>query len=229
MIVSQAGRGWWGPTSDAKGDVFWPGTDAGARAELRPRSQMPAGFRRIIAKFPAGGQGSAPKQHECVAERWTRRKAVWPILQPRAISPGNGHGESRNRMTKPMSRPALSVDSFWPAGRQHRDPSTRRWHGGSAYRGHDVLKLPEPLGSDTSIPPNLAFQRQNVAVLIPCLRHTSAVESPASRSRSTATICCSETERRLKLAANLRKATKYGCAIEASVRGNRRFPRQTVF
>ena len=43
--------------------------------------------------------------------------------------------------------------------------------------------LPAPLLANPADP--------QVAVLIPCLRHTSAVESPASCSRSTAMICSS--------------------------------------
>src|SRR3546814_4315038 len=44
---------------------------------------------------------------------------------------------------------------------------------------------------DTSMPPYLAFHAYSVALLMPCLRHTSAVFIPPSCSRSTAMICSS--------------------------------------
>src|SRR3984885_14688817 len=46
--------------------------------------------------------------------------------------------------------------------------------------------------SETSMPPYLAFQLYSVASDTPCLRARSAVFTPASCSRSTATICSSE-------------------------------------
>src|SRR3546814_4885015 len=44
---------------------------------------------------------------------------------------------------------------------------------------------------DTSMPPYLAFHAYSVALLMPCLRHTSAVFIPPSCSRSPAMICSS--------------------------------------
>src|SRR3546814_4111409 len=41
------------------------------------------------------------------------------------------------------------------------------------------------------LPPYLAFHAYSVALLMPCLRHTSAVFIPPSCSRSTAMICSS--------------------------------------
>ena len=41
------------------------------------------------------------------------------------------------------------------------------------------------------MPPYLAFHLKKVALLIPCLRQTSAVFTPASCSRSTPMICSS--------------------------------------
>jgi len=79
LIVSHGGRGWWDPTSDAKGDVFGlvqrlePGLSFG---HVRKRLRQFAG---LSPRFPsvdrAGGQHS-PARH--VAERWAERKAVWP-------------------------------------------------------------------------------------------------------------------------------------------------------
>src|SRR3546814_2368470 len=46
---------------------------------------------------------------------------------------------------------------------------------------------------DTFMPPYLAFHAYSVALLMPCLRHTSAVFIPPSCSRRTAMICSSLT------------------------------------
>ena len=79
LIVSHAGRGWWDPTSDAKGDVFGlvqrlePGLTFGhVRKRLRE-------FAGLSPRFPpvdrAGGRKDPDRP---VAERWAERKAVWP-------------------------------------------------------------------------------------------------------------------------------------------------------
>ena len=72
-------RGWWDPTSDAKGDVFGlvqrlePGLSFGhVRKRLRE-------FAGLSPRFPpvdrAGGRNDPDRP---VAERWAERKAVWP-------------------------------------------------------------------------------------------------------------------------------------------------------
>ena len=79
LIVSHGGRGWWDPTSDAKGDVFGlvqrlePGLTFGhVRKRLRE-------FAGLSPRFPpvdrAGGRNNPERP---VAERWAERKAVWP-------------------------------------------------------------------------------------------------------------------------------------------------------
>ena len=79
LIVSHAGRGWWDPTSDAKGDVFGlvqrlePGLSFGhVRKRLRE-------FAGLSPRFPpvdrAGGRNNPDRP---VGERWAERKAVWP-------------------------------------------------------------------------------------------------------------------------------------------------------
>ncbi len=78
LIVSHAGRGWWDPTSDAKGDVF------GLVQRLEPtlsfghvRKRLRE-FAGLSPRFPpadrAGGRNSPDRP---VAERWAERKAVW--------------------------------------------------------------------------------------------------------------------------------------------------------
>src|SRR5580658_6988326 len=79
MIVSHAGRGWWDPTSDAKGDVFGlvqrlePGLTFGhARKRLREFAGLSPSFP------PADRAGRRRGLDRPVAERWAERKAVRP-------------------------------------------------------------------------------------------------------------------------------------------------------
>ena len=79
LIVSHGGKGWWDPTSDAKGDVFGlvqrlePGINFGhVRKRLRE-------FAGLSPSFPIIERAAGRKASEkCVAERWADRKAVWP-------------------------------------------------------------------------------------------------------------------------------------------------------
>ena len=78
LIVSHGGRGWWDPTSDAKGDVFGlvqrlePGANFG---HVRKRLRELAG---LTPSFPtAGGAGGRKDPDRSVAERWADRRAVW--------------------------------------------------------------------------------------------------------------------------------------------------------
>jgi hypothetical protein len=78
LIVSHAGRGWWDPTSDAKGDVFRlvqrlePGLSFGhVRKRLR-------GFAGLSPCFPSADRAGGRKEPDRpVAARWAERKAVW--------------------------------------------------------------------------------------------------------------------------------------------------------
>ena len=79
LIVSHAGRGWWDPTSDAKGDVFGlvqrlePGLSFGhVRKRLREFAGLPPRFP------PVDRAGARNIPDRPVAERWAERKAVWP-------------------------------------------------------------------------------------------------------------------------------------------------------
>ena len=79
LIVSHAGRGWWDPTSDAKGDVFGlvqrlePSLSFGhVRKRLRE-------FAGLSPRFPPDDRaGCRNSPDRTVAERWAERKAVWP-------------------------------------------------------------------------------------------------------------------------------------------------------
>jgi hypothetical protein len=79
LIVSHGGKGWWDPTSDAKGDVFGlvqrlePGVNFGhVRKRLRE-------FAGLSPSFPIAERAGRRKVSDRpVAERWADRKAVWP-------------------------------------------------------------------------------------------------------------------------------------------------------
>jgi hypothetical protein len=78
LIVSHAGRGWWDPTSDAKGDVFRlvqrlePGLSFGhVRKRLRA-------FAGLSPCFPSAERAGGRKEPDrAVAARWAERKTVW--------------------------------------------------------------------------------------------------------------------------------------------------------
>jgi Protein of unknown function (DUF3991)/Toprim-like len=79
LIVSHGGRGWWDPTSDAKGDVFGlvqrlePGVNFGY---VRKRLRQFAGLSPSVSSIDREGRRKDPAK--TVAERWAERKAVWP-------------------------------------------------------------------------------------------------------------------------------------------------------
>jgi hypothetical protein len=78
LIVSHAGRGWWDPTSEAKGDVFRlvqrlePGLSFGhVRKRLRE-------FAGLSPSFPSADRAGGRKEPDrAVAARWAERKTVW--------------------------------------------------------------------------------------------------------------------------------------------------------
>jgi hypothetical protein len=78
LIVSHAGRGWWDPTSDAKGDVFRlvqrlePGLNFG---HVRKRLRAFAGLAPSFPSVDRAGRRQDPDRS--VADRWAERKAVW--------------------------------------------------------------------------------------------------------------------------------------------------------
>ena len=78
LIVSHAGRGWWDPTSDAKGDVFRlvqrlePGLSFG---HVRKRLRAFAGLSPCFP--PADRAGGRKEPDRAVAARWAERKTVW--------------------------------------------------------------------------------------------------------------------------------------------------------
>jgi hypothetical protein len=79
LIVSHGGKGWWDPTSEAKGDVFGlvqrlePGINFG---HVRKRLREFAGLSPSFAIAERAGRRKAPDR--AVAERWVERRAVSP-------------------------------------------------------------------------------------------------------------------------------------------------------
>src|ERR1700677_830224 len=78
LIVSHAGRGWWDPTSDAKGEVFRlvqklePGLSFG---HVRKRLRAFAGLSPCFPSADRVGRRKEPDR--AVPARWAERKAVW--------------------------------------------------------------------------------------------------------------------------------------------------------
>jgi hypothetical protein len=78
LIVSHAGRGWWDPTSDAKGDLFRlvqrlePGLSFG---HVRKRLRAFAGLSPCLPSVDRAGGRKEPDKP--VPARWAERKAVW--------------------------------------------------------------------------------------------------------------------------------------------------------
>jgi hypothetical protein len=79
LIVSHAGRGWWDPTSDAKGDVFRlvqrlePGLSFGHVCRRL------GAFAGLLPCFPSADRAGGRKEpRRAVAVRWAERRAVWP-------------------------------------------------------------------------------------------------------------------------------------------------------
>ena len=113
LIVSHAGRGWWDPTSDAKGDVFGlvqrlePGLTFGhARKRLREFAGLSPSFP------PAEEEGAVEAPTGLSRNVGASERRYGRIRRPGAISPSSG-GFPRTSSKLPR-RPAFSVR----AGRQ---------------------------------------------------------------------------------------------------------------
>ena len=122
LIVSHAGRGWWDPTSDAKGDVFRlvqrlePGLSFG---HVRKRLRAFAGLSPCLSSADRAGGRKEPDK--AVASRWAERKTVWlnsptwrylrrqrgflPRLLRRRLWPGSARGSRRQRLVRPFRSP----------------------------------------------------------------------------------------------------------------------------
>ena len=116
LIVSHAGRGWWDPTSDAKGDVFGlvqkiePGLTFGhVRKRLRE-------FAGLSPSFPladrAGGRRNPDRP---VAERWAKRKLV------RSNSP------TWRYLTPKRGLPSMIIEAASAAGILREGPAGNAW------------------------------------------------------------------------------------------------------
>ena len=126
LIVSHTGRGWWDPTSDAKGDVFglvqWlePGLSFGhVRKRLRE-------FAGLSPRFPpvdrAGGRNNPDRP---VAERWAERKAVWP------------HSPTWRYLVRKRWLPHAIIEAASAAGVLREGPAGSAWF--AHLEGHGVV------------------------------------------------------------------------------------------
>jgi len=126
LIVSHAGRGWWDPTSDAKGDVFRllqrlePTLSFGhVRKRLRE-------FAGLSPRFPpverAGGRNHPDRP---VAERWAERKAVWP------------NSATWRYLSRKRGLPSAIVEAASAAGVLREGPAGSAWF--AHLDGHGVV------------------------------------------------------------------------------------------
>ena len=155
LIVSHGGKGWWDPTSDAKGDAFSlvqrlePGINFGhVRKRLRE-------FAGLSPRFPIAERAGRRKASDRpVAERWADRKAVWPdsptwryLARKRIPSIGDHRGGFRGR--RPAGGPGRQrlVRSFQRRGfrrpRRHSRADLQRL----ARRRRQVPLPLAPIGS----------------------------------------------------------------------------------
>lgn len=78
IIVNHDGRGWWDPTSEAKGDAFdlvrhlEPGSTFGQACTVLQR------FVGVVPAYPAASRERRSKPHSSPAERWARRAPIRP-------------------------------------------------------------------------------------------------------------------------------------------------------
>ena len=156
LIVSHAGRGWWDPTSDAKGDVFGlvqrlePGLSFGhVRKRLRE-------FAGLSPRFPlverAGGRESPGKP---VAECWAERKAVWP------------NSPTWRYLSRKRWLPSAIIEAASAAGVLREGPAGSAWFAhldGHGVVAHVDVRGPTYKGSLTGgakslfrLPPNRPF------------------------------------------------------------------------
>jgi hypothetical protein len=116
LIVSHGGKGWWDPTSEAKGDVFGlvqqlePGINFG---HVRKRLRKFAGLSPSFLTAEMAGRRIAA--HGPVAERWFERKA---------ISPGS---PTWRYLTRARCLPATIVEAASTAGVLREGPVGSAW------------------------------------------------------------------------------------------------------
>ena len=141
LIVSHRGKGWWDPTSDAKGDVFGlvqmlePGINFGhVRKRLRE-------FAGLSPRFPIAERVERHKASErSVAERWAERTAVW-----------TGSPTWRYLARKRLLPPAV-IEAASAAGILREGPAGSAWFAhlnGASSVAHVDIRGPTYKGSLT--------------------------------------------------------------------------------
>jgi hypothetical protein len=165
LIVSHAGRGWWDPTSDAKGDVFRlmqrlePGLNFGhVRKRLRA-------FAGLSPCFPSADRAGGRKEPDrAVAARWAERKSVW------SNSPAWRYLEQQRGLS------AVIVEAASVAGVLREGPVGSAWFGHFDHNGavaHVDVRGPTYKGSLTGGIKSL-FRLQLKGPLLPRLVVTEA-------------------------------------------------------
>ena len=141
LIVSHAGRGWWDPMSDAKGDVFAlvqrlePDLSFGhARKRLRE-------FAGLSPTFPPAHRAGGHKRPERpVADRWAERKPVWP------------NSTTWRYLARKRRLPSAIIEAASAAGVLREGPSGSAWFAhidGEGAVAHVDVRGPTYKGSLT--------------------------------------------------------------------------------
>ena len=169
LIVSHGGKGWWDPTSDAKGDVFGLVQRLEPGDQLRSCPKAPARIRGGLSPIAfriaerAGLRRKASDRP--VAERWVDRKTVWlgsPTwrLSCREAPPSIGDPRcAASRGRRPAGRPGRQrlVCSFQRRG--FRRPRRHSRGRPTKARSPAALKSLFPLAPVGSILPTTRSRR----------------------------------------------------------------------
>jgi hypothetical protein len=140
LIVSHGGRGWWDPTSDAKGDVF------GLVQRLEPELTF-GHVRKRLREFagmspsspPADRTRCRPTPDKSVSARWAERRLIW------SGSP------TWRYLTRKRFLPAAVVQAASGAGVLREGPAGSAWfaHFGKDGVAHVDIRGPSYKGSLT--------------------------------------------------------------------------------
>src|SRR5580693_926232 len=152
---------------------------------------------------PAGAAGRTAVYSRTAGVHWPDRAAGTGARYQAAgridAGPIGGDDGAGSPLAHLEHRPKMSDSLALYGGPYHFFPrSSRRAEASSIDSASSFFSLPfssssarSRLASETSIPPNLAFQLYSVASDIPYFRQSSPAFAPASCSRNTAMICSS--------------------------------------
>jgi hypothetical protein len=156
LIVSHNGKGWWDPTSDAKGDVFGLVQMLEPGITFRSRPKAPARIRGIVAELSDRRKGRAPQSFREIRRRTLGREEgrvdgfADLALSRREAPPSTGDHRGGFRRRRPAGGPGRQrlVRSF-----QRREFRRPRRHSRAHLQrlAHRRRQVPFSLASVGSI------------------------------------------------------------------------------